>query len=173
MNIKTIMPGDFLAASQFLFDAEFAKSVVLITGTDGRGYSGIKINHVLQGRNTPSGAIAYSGGPVAKRTGNIIHTPDVTWEKTRHITAELCITNIDKNTVDLEREQMPQSYFLAFGFATWIKGQLEEEIMNGFWLPVNTGNEIIFSIPAVDRWYAAHRSASIYPECVSGDSGRC
>lgn len=177
--IKSISPnydfiGSFLAASPFLFDPEFTKSVIFITNYDNKGYTGFKVNHVLSPKSYHNiGSITpYNGGPVAKRNANILHTPDVKWEKTRDVNEHVCVTNIDKNTIDIEKDNMPEKYFLAFGFTSWSKGQLEEEIINGFWLPVHADHELIFTVPVVNRWYYAYQTTMTAPECVSMESAR-
>jgi len=44
---------------------------------------------------------------------------------------------------------------MTLGYAGWGKGQLEQEMHENAWLSVEADCEIIFSVPAQQRWTAA------------------
>ena len=184
--IKQIKPdgdfiGSFLIASPFLGDPDFTRSVVLITNhthdvrnyNTNKGYSGFKINHVMPSKNQNPVNITYNGGRIGKKVNHLIHSPDVKWDRSRDISKDLCVTNIEKNGIDLSRDQMPKNYIVVYGCTVWMPGQLEDEIRNGTWLPIRGYSELIFEISPINRWYQAYHSISATPECVSMESARC
>ena len=147
-SIKTgeDLVGSFIIASHFVSDPEFTRSVVLITNHNHdnkdsrRGYSGVKINHILHSKHTngkyraTQGLTLYNGGRIARKIPYLLHSPDMQWSKTRQISPSLCITNIEKNGIDIHSDNMPTEYIIVCGCSVWLPGQLEEEIKNGLWL---------------------------------------
>jgi putative transcriptional regulator len=171
--------GSFIIASPFLGDLEFARSVILITNhshdtkanSPNKGYSGFKINHT-QNKISPTNPV-YTGGRIGKKIAHLLHSPDIKWEKTRDITSELCVTNVEKSGIDLQYDLMPENYLLIYGCTVWMPGQLEDEIRSGVWLPTSGDASLIFEVPAINRWYQAYNRISTTPECISMDSARC
>jgi putative AlgH/UPF0301 family transcriptional regulator len=169
--IKSISPGYFIASTQHLLHQDFSKSVILITNWDGKHYSGIKINHILPARSGQK-VQTYNGGNIAKKVANLLHSPDITWSKTKKITENICMTNIEKNDIDLEHDKLPKESIVVYGFTTWSKNRLEEEIKGNWWIPINGNEDLLFSVPVVNRWYYAYNTTSTTPDCVSIDIAR-
>lgn len=172
--------GSFIIASPFVVDSEFTRSVVLMTNHSNeprmpsRGYSGFKINHVAQGKNIPNASqVVYNGGRISRKVMHLIHTPDVRWDRTKDITGQLCITNLEKSGIDTNRDLMPEKYIFVYGCCFWASGQLEEQIRNGIWIPTPGDVNLIFDVPAIGRWYQAYNRIKATPECVSMDSAHC
>jgi putative transcriptional regulator len=183
--IKPIKPdgefvGSFIIASPFVVDSEFSRSVILMTNHNhetkvpGKGYSGFKINHVTQNKGAPSsGNPSYNGGRISRKVAYLIHTSDIKWDRTKEITSELCITNLEKSGIDTNRDIMPEKYIIVYGCCFWAPGQLEEQIRNGIWIPSSGDSDLIFEVPAISRWYQAYNKIRATPECISMDSARC
>ena len=65
----------------------------------------------------------------------------------------------------------PSRRMLALGYAGWSGGQLDGEFTRGVWVPVDLDDEIVFDVPAENRWHAALTSAGIDPARMSGTGG--
>jgi putative transcriptional regulator len=54
-------------------------------------------------------------------------------------------------------------HMLVLGYAGWGAGQLDAEIKQGVWIPVDLDERIIFETPYQNRWTAALAALGIDP----------
>ena len=165
--IASFPPSKKMGPPHIKDEDTFYRSVILITGKSSSGeYYGIKVNHILTPGVEPEYTIgsqqSYEGGPISTKTGNLLHTSEVIWDRSKQITEDLYSTVMDKAT--LASEKMPETRFLAFGYVMWQKNQLEYEIEKGLWVSLCRNiNEIIFRIPIVNRWLYVYQQLGISP----------
>ena len=57
---------------------------------------------------------------------------------------------------------------MMLGYSGWAPGQLDSEIREGAWIPVDLDPSLIFEVPPDSRWTAALASLGIDPARVVG-----
>jgi putative transcriptional regulator len=65
----------------------------------------------------------------------------------------------------------PSSFVIALGCAGWGPGQLEAEIRQNAWLTSDIEEQILFEIPADERWERALKKLGIDPALLVGSAG--
>ncbi|WP_372870961.1 YqgE/AlgH family protein [Paenalcaligenes niemegkensis] len=65
----------------------------------------------------------------------------------------------------------PEQLLITLGYAGWGAGQLEEEMAQNAWLHVESNNDILFSVPASERYQAALAQLGIDPIMLTGSAG--
>lgn len=65
----------------------------------------------------------------------------------------------------------PDQLLVTLGYAGWGEGQLEEEMAQGAWLHVEANVDILFTIPASERYQAALAQLGIDPIMLTGTAG--
>lgn len=112
-----------------------------------------------------------SGGPVQPERGFILHSPEQLWESSLAVSKDIVLT-ASRDIIDaISRDQGPQKFLVALGYAGWDEGQLEEEIANNSWLTIPAEPHIIFDTPIEQRWTAASKSLGIDLNLISGTAG--
>ncbi|MBI2374593.1 MAG: YqgE/AlgH family protein [Deltaproteobacteria bacterium] len=170
-----------LVASPSLLDPNFAKSVVLLVQHQEGGSLGFVINRpadltfpqiarelgVAKDQETPIPELpVLKGGPVAPHTGWLIFdktnvsTPD---ENVLEVSASLCVSTSRDLLGTFARQGSAPRRILALGYAGWAPGQLDDEIKQGAWIPVQLDEKILFDTPIEDRWTAALALLGIDP----------
>lgn len=152
-----------------LTDPYFSHAVAYICEHNENGAIGIVINHpmelnlgdVFRQMDIPSeekdlaASPVLCGGPVHPERGFVIHTPGGTWRSSLEMNTEICVTTSRDILQAIAKHTGPKDAIITLGYANWTAGQLEQEIINNFWLacPVNT--DILFKTPYEKRWEAA------------------
>ncbi|WP_342219872.1 YqgE/AlgH family protein [Rickettsiella endosymbiont of Miltochrista miniata] len=167
----------FLVAMPVLTDAYFNRSVVYICEHTEKGAVGIVINQPLQSlrvnlseilqdiRNSKSEESAKDiagtdfpilcGGPVHPERGFVIHAPAGEWQSSLKMSCEISVTTSKDILLAIAKQQGPDKFIFSLGYANWIAGQMEEEIVNNFWLTLPASPNILFDIPFEQRWSKA------------------
>ena len=65
----------------------------------------------------------------------------------------------------------PRDILVALGYAGWDAGQLEEELLNNYWLSVEADPKIIFDVPYHRRWREAAASLGVDITQIQRDAG--
>ena len=122
-------------------------------------------------RRTP----VFAGGPVASHSGWILFDPrdvdeDIAADAVE-VSERLSVSASRRLLDAIAANEGPERRLLALGYAGWAAGQLDGEFSRGVWIPVDLDDEIVFEIPAADRWHAALTSAGIDPARMSGSGG--
>ncbi|MGK7310593.1 YqgE/AlgH family protein, partial [Salmonella enterica] len=52
-------------------------------------------------------------------------------------------------------QQQPSAVLVALGYASWDKGQREQELLDDAWLTAPAGLNILFKTPIAERWREA------------------
>lgn len=174
MDTNNTYPGlvnHFLIAMPELRDPNFNRTVTLICQHDENGALGVVINRpldhltlkdvfdqldlsTLTSESTAKSPIYY-GGPVQQELGLVLHEGVGDWGSTLVIGDNLGLTSSRDVLESLSRSDGPGHSLMTLGYAGWGKGQLEQEMQENAWLSVEADCEILFSVPAQQRWTAA------------------
>lgn len=167
---KTQFVGSFIATSPGISIQQnrLGKWLILIIGSK-RGHMGIRINKVCPTYKENEGnEYILDGGPVEYGIGfHLIHSPDFNTTDTSVINSQISITRIKDPDYINNIENKPKDYVIANGYMAWIKGQLEEEMINGLWVPTIYNHDVLFNINVDKRWRDAYKISGITPEHIS------
>lgn len=178
-----LAPG-FLVAAPSLLDPNFKRSVVLLVDHRPEGSLGFVVNraadvglHAMVERlglgvdtDKIKDAAVLIGGPVAPQTGWILFE-----QREQTAQSEEVVKLSERVAVSASRELLealvthegPERMLLVLGYAGWGAGQLDSEIAQGAWIPVDFDDKIVFDTPFDDRWSSALRILGIDPARLS------
>ncbi len=163
-------PGQLLVASRSMGDPRFHHAVILILRHDKTGAFGIVINRPVGERSIKSllaeigdrkdtdvsGSLrVFAGGPVEPQLGFVIHTPDYRGKGTLAIDDEVAMTASRTILVAIGHQRGPKQSLIAFGYAGWAAGQLENEIADHAWYTAPGDPKLIFDDPRAGLWQKA------------------
>jgi putative transcriptional regulator len=181
---EDLAPG-FLVASPSLSCPFFHHALVLMVehGSDGSfGFAvnktaGIALDAIaeeLELTPDPERSVDIPimlGGPVSPHTGWVLFDPagrPLPSQDTVTLGEELAITasaRVLKRFVD---GGGPSRMMLLLGYSGWSPGQLEGEMKEGSWIPVDLDPVLVFETPIEARWEMALRTLGIDPSRVVG-----
>lgn len=188
VDASELVPGSlcdhFLIAMPSMHETSFSHSVTYICEHSSQGAMGIVINNPMpmtlneifaqmdMGAGHRSGMLpVMAGGPVQRERGFVLHTNDSEWHSTLKVSDELSLTASRDIIAALARDEGPQQFIVALGYAGWDEGQLEAEIAANSWLTVPASKHIIFDTPFEQRWAAAAQSLGIDVNLISSIAG--
>jgi putative transcriptional regulator len=185
MQEFTYLSNHFLIAMPGLADPNFFQTVTYICSHNSAGALGIVINRPMkltfgellkQLQITPvptelSAEIIYSGGPVQREQGFVLHTPMGNWESTLKVTDNIGITTSRDILEALAHQRKPGNVLMALGYAGWGAGQLEQEMVDNAWLSGPADADILFHTPVEQRWSAAAAAIGVVLNLLSGEAG--
>lgn len=176
-----LSPG-FLVAAPSLLDPNFRRTVVLLVDHRPEGSLGFIVNRPadvrlrsmleplgLEGKGAGLGdAPVLVGGPVLPNTGWIVFeqgesSPPREYEDVIKVSDSLAVSASRELLETLVQENGTSRMFLVLGYAGWGPSQLDDEIAQGAWIPVDFDERIVFDTPFDERWSAALRSLGIDP----------
>ena len=155
--------GVFLVANPVLQDPYFKKSVILLINYNKNGATGLIINkpsNYLLSTALPnfrefkkSKDVLYIGGPLKKNIPFfLIKTKEVPKKSTKIIDNLYCSHHIRVlSDLGLKKKSINEIRTYS-GYAGWISGQLELEILRGSWKVVNADVEMIFEKSSEEIW---------------------
>lgn len=112
----------------------------------------------------------YFGGPVQTDRGFVLHTP--VGEYSSSITmGDMALTTSLDVLQEIAAGSGPDQLLVTLGYAGWGEGQLEDEMAQGAWLHVEANLDILFAIPASERYQAALAQLGIDPIMLTGAAG--
>ncbi|MDD9932342.1 MAG: YqgE/AlgH family protein [Myxococcales bacterium] len=176
-----LAPG-FLVAAPSLLDPNFRRSVVLLVDHRPEGSLGFVINRPADSRLRamlePLGleledsqvvdCPVLVGGPVNPSTGWVVFEHNqmpaqVDAEEVVEVSGKVSVTASRDLLEKLVQRQGEDRMLLVLGYAGWGPGQLDAEIAQGAWIPIDFDPGIVFDTPYEQRWTAALRSLGIDP----------
>jgi putative transcriptional regulator len=181
----TFLNNQFLIAMPGMDDPNFAQTVTLVCEHSARGALGIVINRPLTmdlgevfeqlgldaSRSLVSRQNVLLGGPVQTDRGFVLHSPGAGFESTLPVSDKLHLTTSRDILDALASGHGPDRAIVALGYAGWEAGQLDEEMARNAWLTVPVDENLLFDVPAEDRWQAAGRLLGINLLHLSSDAG--
>ena len=178
----------FLIAMPALQDPIFRRAVVYICEYNEDGAMGIIINKPLENlqvegileklKITAEARLpeirldkpVMLGGPLAEDRGFILHTPPI-FSSSIRISDNTVITTSRDVLETLGTAEQPSEVLVALGYASWEKGQLEQEILDNAWLTAPADMNILFKTPIADRWRDAAKLIGIDILTMPGVAG--
>jgi putative transcriptional regulator len=173
-----LAPG-LLVAAPMLSDPNFRRTVVLLIDHSPKGSLGFVINRPAQVRLPgmldalglqrpgvrPPDAPVVVGGPVAPDTGWIVFdsTERNFGSEVVHVSDRLAVSASRELLENTVHGRGPTRMMLVLGYAGWAPSQLDSEIAQGAWIPVDLSEKIVFDTPYDDRWASALHSLGIDP----------
>jgi putative transcriptional regulator len=154
----TSLAGQLLIATPSMADPRFYQSVILMVRHDSDGALGIIINRpiaerplasVLQAvgiddRGVSGSVRIFIGGPVQPEVGFVVHSPDYRRPETLVIDDHVAMTSSREILRDIATKQGPKQSLIAFGYAGWGAGQLENELDRRAWYTAPDDPALIF-----------------------------
>jgi putative transcriptional regulator len=168
--IHASLAGQLLVASPSIRDLRFDHAVILIVRHDQTGAMGIVINMPVEKR--PMGDILkmlgekdtsvtenvqiFAGGPVQPGTGFVIHSSDYRGQGTIEVSKDVRVTATIQVLRDIGNNKGPSKSIVAFGYAGWAPGQLEDEMRRGIWFTIPGDPKLIFDENRDKVWDSAY-----------------
>ncbi len=180
------LKGHFLIAMPQIDDLRFEKAVIYIFDHTRDGVAGIVINRPAESMsfidildqlkiehpeliNPPPIVL---GGPDKFTNGFILHSPDYCTDSTISVSDSISLTTTQDVLYDISQGRGPSHSLISLGCATWIRGQLEDEIMSNLWLTTKADDDIIFNIPFERRWNNVLNIMGISSQYLSTEFGK-
>jgi putative transcriptional regulator len=175
-----LAPG-FLVAAPSLLDPNFRRSVVLLVDHRPEGALGFVINRPADARlramleplglKMESADVVDSpvlvGGPVNPHTGWVLFEHDgpvqAASDEIVDVSERISVTASRELLELLVRRESDERMMLVLGYAGWGAGQLDAEIAQGAWIPIDFDPEIVFDTPYDKRWRSALSLLGIDP----------
>jgi putative transcriptional regulator len=160
------LAGQFLVATPEMTDPRFFRTVILMAQHDERGALGITVNRPLGVRSLASllealgdkesrasGTVrVFAGGPVDPGVGFVVHTADYAGRGTIKIDGRVSMTSNVDVLRDLGQGRGPQKSLIAFGYAGWRAGQLEDELTQTAWFTIPEDPAMLFDEDREKLW---------------------
>ncbi|MFW6050303.1 MAG: YqgE/AlgH family protein [Myxococcota bacterium] len=184
MASTDLAPG-FLVAAPALDCPFFRRTVVLLVEHNEEGSFGFVVNRETDVRfrqvlgevgieidaAVPPEAPVMVGGPVSPETGWILfdpHSGEGGDGEVFHLTDRLAVSASLGTLEKLAAGEGPRRCIMLLGYAGWGSGQLEREMRDGAWIPVDLDPALVFDAPVDQRWSRALAALGIDPARVSG-----
>ena len=179
------LTNQFLIAMPGMADDTFRGTVVYLCEHNERGALGLVINKPIDiklknlfekvelslDREELAEQPVYFGGPVQTERGFVLHVPPGTYSSTLTVTPEISLTTSKDVLEAVASGGGPQKMLVTLGYSGWGAGQLEGEIAANAWLTVPANSQILFDLPAEQRYDAALRLLGVDPTQLSGQVG--
>ena len=158
--------GQLLVATPTMGDPRFHQSVILMVKHDSDGALGIIINHLAAERplatvlravgadaDGVSGTIQiFIGGPVQPEVGFVVHSTEYHRPETLVIDDHVAMTSNREILRDIATKHGPRQSLIAFGYAGWGAGQLDNELEHRAWYTAPDDADLIFKIDREKVW---------------------
>lgn len=107
------------------------------------------------------------GGPVSPESGWVLYdtegVPQPTEGKTIAVGKGIACSASLELLERIARGDGPDTCAMILGYSGWGAGQLEGEMTQGSWIPVDLDSDLVFETPVEQRWDAALASLGIDP----------
>jgi putative transcriptional regulator len=152
---RASLAGQFLIATPAMRDTGFDHAVILMLRHDQDGAFGIVINRPLGQRpmadllgakdTAASGNVqVFSGGPVQPNIGFVVHSTDYRRAETLDVDGRVAMTSSREVLRDIADKKGPAKALIAFGYAGWAPGQLENELARNAWYTAPEDPALVF-----------------------------
>jgi putative transcriptional regulator len=98
----------------------------------------------------------FAGGPVQPEIGFVIHGSDYRGPGTIDINKNVLMTSRSQIFRDIGNNKGPKKNLIAFGYAGWVAGQLEDELRRRVWLTTPGDSQLIFDEDRERVWDSAY-----------------
>lgn len=135
-------------------DPHFSKTVIYVCTHNQDGAMGIIVNRATtvtlndlfeqikldSSASSLTKKTVHFGGPVQIDRGFILHTPQTEYNATILVNNTLALTTSKDILEATANDNGPEKMLVALGYAGWMPGQLEEEMLRNAWLSLDTNN---------------------------------
>ncbi len=163
------LTGQLLIAAPEIGDPRFDHTVILVVRHDKSGALGIVLNRPVEERSLASlldaaGAdskgidgkvLIYAGGPVEPEVGFVIHSAEYRRPETIAVDSRIAVTSSIDVLRDMGHGKGPRKALVAFGYAGWSAGQLENEIARHDWYTAPADPALVFDEERDKLWESA------------------
>jgi len=163
------LAGQLLIASPDIGDPRFDHAVILIVKHDKEGAFGIIVNRPIEERSLAGllGAMGeqdtgidgsipvFAGGPVEPGIGFVVHSADYHRAETLDIDGRVAMTPSREILRDIGHHEGPMKFLVAFGYAGWGPGQLENELAQHGWFTTSEDPQLTFDENRARVWETA------------------
>jgi putative transcriptional regulator len=163
------LTGQLLIASPEMHDPRFAETVLVMVRHNRDGAMAIVINRpigeqplnrLLEAIGETSEGVTGSvpvfiGGPVESDALIVLHSTDYRRAKTIDVASGVALTATPEILRDIAGKTGPQKSLLAFGYAGWVPGQLENELAHNAWYTAPIDSKLVFDEPREKVWELA------------------
>lgn len=178
--------GQCLIAMPGMQDDRFERSVVYVCAHSAEGAMGLTINrpirdltfssllgqlNIEQPQNPVSTPI-LAGGPVDIVRGFVLHSPEYASNATLAMTSLTSLTVTTDIIRDISKGAGPKNYLITLGYVGWSGGQLENEIKENAWIPVESSSDLLFSPALEKKWDFALNTLGIDPFLLAPEQGK-
>ncbi|MCO4764415.1 MAG: YqgE/AlgH family protein [Myxococcales bacterium] len=180
-----LAPGMLIAVPS-LVDPFFAKTVILLVDNDTEGSYGVVLNRLAPvdmgtllggaGLSAPVGLRedpVWWGGPVQPEAGMVLYLEEddlPAYEPFLTIAPGLRVSWSMELLQDISSGAGPSIYSLFLGRASWSPGQLEGELQEGSWLPVDLDRGLLFGRTGDESWDKALQRLGVHPQDITSGS---
>ncbi len=163
------LAGQLLIASPEIGDPRFDHAVILMVRHDKEGAFGIIVNRPIEHRSLADllremgehdtgidGSIrVFAGGPVEPGIGFVVHSADYHRAETLDIDGRVAMTSSREILHDIGHHKGPLKFLVAFGYAGWGPGQLENELAQHGWFTSPEDSQLTFDDNRARVWETA------------------
>jgi putative transcriptional regulator len=163
---RASLAGQLLIATPAMLDPRFDQAVILMVRHDATGALGIVINKPAGERplaalrealgEKDSGATGtirlFAGGPVQPIAGFVLHSTDYHRPATIDIDGRVAMTSDLQILRDIAAGTGPMKSLVAFGYAGWGPGQLENELAHNVWYTAPADPGLVFDDDRDKLW---------------------
>lgn len=160
------LDNHLLIAMPSLNDPNFERTVVYVCEHRDEGAVGLVINRPMQfslslvfdqmeiktALPEKSELPLMFGGPIQPERGFVVHKQLGTWRSSLLLQDGVTVTTSSDIIHAIAAGNGPQDLLVTLGYSGWVKNQLEQEIMDNFWLVCPYEPAILYEIPFKDRW---------------------
>jgi putative transcriptional regulator len=168
--VHVSLAGQLLIASPTILDPHFDHAVILIVRHDQGGAMGIVLNMPAEERplanilkmlgekdtNLAGKVHIFAGGPVQPEIGFVIHSSDYRGPGTIDVNERVLMTSSSQILRDIGNNKGPKKSLIAFGYAGWVAGQLEDELRRRVWFTTPGDPKLIFDEDREKVWDSAY-----------------
>lgn len=178
--------GQCLIAMPGMQDDRFERSVVYVCAHTAEGAMGLMINRPIRDLTfssllgqlnieqpqQPLSPPILAGGPVDVVRGFVLHSPEYSSSATLAMTQLTSLTVTTDIIRDISKGTGPKNFLITLGYVGWGGGQLENEIKENSWLPVEASTDLLFLLSAEKKWAFALKKLGIDPLLLSSEQGK-
>lgn len=189
-NTSINLSSHFLIAMPGLTDDLFAHSVVYLCEHSDKGALGLIINKpsgielpllfervdLPFERHDLQTSEVLVGGPLQTERGFVLHEPLAPDMESPYSSTLRVGPNLDMTTSRDVLEAMsvgagPKRALFTLGYSSWAQGQLETELAENAWLTVQADAQVLFDMPAAQRYDAALGLLGLKPGVLMPSAG--
>ncbi len=97
----------------------------------------------------------YSGGPLEKVRGMVLHSTDYHKDGTIIVGKGIAVSSTTEIIADIAFDQGPKDKLVALGYSFWQPRQLEAEIYRNDWFVLDADKDLLFETHDNEKWQRA------------------